>query len=71
MDPYKLFLCFLCRKIELEYFHYFVTIEYLRYSFEFKKDGAKRHPQIFNFQFPENRDLRFAVTGSSGFGLER
>ena len=36
---------------------YFVTIEYcrlnieyLRYSFDFKKDGAKRHQQIFNLQ---------------------
>ena len=39
------------------YFHYFVTIEYFRlnieylwYSFDYKKDGAQRHPQIFNLQ---------------------
>jgi hypothetical protein len=25
-----------------------LNIEYLRYSFDFKKDGAKRHQQIFN-----------------------
>jgi len=42
----------------LEYFHclvkieYFrLNIEYLRNSFHFKKDGAKRHPQIFNLQY--------------------
>jgi len=27
-----------------------LNIEYLRYSFDFKKDGAKRHQQIFNLQ---------------------
>jgi hypothetical protein len=42
----------------VEYFHCLVTIEYcrlnieyLRNSFHFKKDGAKRHPQIFNLQY--------------------
>jgi hypothetical protein len=29
---------------------YFVIIEYLRFSFVFKKGGAKRHQQIFNLQ---------------------
>jgi hypothetical protein len=46
------------RRIYLtKYFRYFVTIEYfrlnneyLRYSFDFKKDGAKRHQPIFNLQ---------------------
>jgi hypothetical protein len=28
-----------------------LNIEYLRYSFDFKKDGAKRHQQIFNRQY--------------------
>ena len=44
--------------IESGFFHYFKTIEYfrlnieyLRYSFDFKKDGAKRHQQIFNLQY--------------------
>jgi hypothetical protein len=31
-------------------FYESVNIEYLRNSFHFKKDGAKRHPQIFNLQ---------------------
>jgi len=46
------------RRIYLtKYFRYFVTIEYfrlnieyLRYSSDFKKGGAKRHQQIFNLQ---------------------
>jgi hypothetical protein len=48
---------FLRRIYLTKYFCYFVTIEYfrlnieyLRYSFDFKKDGAKRHQQIFNLQ---------------------
>jgi hypothetical protein len=50
-----------------------LNIEYLRNSFHFKKDGAKRHPQIFNLQYsifnsPINRDFRFAPTGLSGLG---
>ncbi|CAB1063304.1 hypothetical protein D1BOALGB6SA_8087 [Olavius sp. associated proteobacterium Delta 1] len=37
-------MCFLCPKKVLDYFHYPVTIEYFRrYSFDFKKDGVKRH----------------------------
>jgi len=54
----------LCKKVDLGYFHDLVTIvyfrlniEYLRYSFDFKKDGAaqapalrERHPKIFNLQ---------------------
>ena len=32
----------------IEYFR--LKIEYLRNSIHFKKDGAKRHPQIFNLQ---------------------
>ncbi len=32
----------------IEYFR--LKIEYLRNSIYFKKDGAKRHPQIFNLQ---------------------
>ena len=44
----------------IEYFR--LNIEYLRNSFHFKKDGAKRHPQIFNLQSSIfNPDL-------SGFG---
>ena len=43
-----LFLCIMWQKIVLEYYYHHVTIEYLGYSFDFKKDGAKRHPQIFN-----------------------
>jgi hypothetical protein len=29
--PYKLFLCFLCKKIDLGYFHYPATIEYFQF----------------------------------------
>jgi hypothetical protein len=53
-----------------KYFRYFVTIEYfrltieyLRYSFDFKKDGAKRHQQIFNFQ------SSIFNSGLSGLGI--
>jgi len=35
----------------LGYSRYLAAIEYLRYSFGLKKDGATRHPQIFNWQF--------------------
>jgi indolepyruvate ferredoxin oxidoreductase beta subunit len=38
------------------------SIEYLRYTFGFKKDGAKRYQQIFNLQFS------IFNTGLSGLG---
>jgi len=39
-----------------------LNIEYLRYSFDFKKGGAKRHPQIFN------RQSSIFNSGLSGLG---
>jgi len=57
-------------KIVLGYFHYLQMIEYcrlnieeLRVFFHFKKDGAKRPPQIFNLQ------SSIFNSGSSGLGL--
>jgi hypothetical protein len=45
------YFCAFCgKKNVLGYSRYFQTIEYLRYSFHFKKNGAKRHLQIFNLQ---------------------
>ena len=46
--------------VTIEYFR--LNIEYLRNSFHFKKDGAKRHPQIFNLQ------SSIFNSGSSGLG---
>ena len=51
------FTTFCGKKIVLGYFHYLVTIEYLRNSIHFKTDGVKRHPQIF--------DLRSSIFNSS------
>jgi ABC-type branched-subunit amino acid transport system ATPase component len=62
----------LYKKIDLGYFHYLVTIEYyrsnieyLRYSIDFKKDGAKRHPLRLR---RINLQSSIFNSGSSGLG---
>jgi hypothetical protein len=52
-----IFVHFVAKKIGLGYFRYLqmieycrLKIEYLRNSVHFNKEGAKRHPQIFNLQ---------------------
>ena len=50
-----------------------LNIEYLGDSFDFKKNGVKRHPHIFNVQFPDktrctlrcNRLLRNSIHGQN------